>query len=227
MDWLEDEHPPTAAHEARDVPHRALERRAVAAGDRKAAEDDGVVERARARRVEPGDDVALLEAHEPRRHERARLVARGLHRGLREVEPRDVPGAALLGEPPRDPPGAAAHVGDPATGHVAQGAHDERALALVPQDVERVGGPERARHSVPGGGARVPVRGDAVHRVAREPLSQELPDAGRPGSVGVLRRLRHAVASSHDSSPVSMETRASASSARAVASARVAPWASA
>ncbi len=218
MDRLEDEHPAPVPHEPRDVDHRALEREAVAARHREAPEDDGVVERPGKGGVDPREHVALLEAHEPRRHERARLEGRGRHRGLREVDADDLASAALFREPPRHPARSAADVHDAAAGHVAEMAGNQRALALVPEDVERVGGPERPRHPLARRSARVPVRGDAVHRVAREPLPEELPYARRSRAVGVRRGLRHAVVSSHDSTAVSIERRARASSARAVAS---------
>src|ERR1019366_5568464 len=120
-----------------------------------------------------------------------------------------------LGEPPRDPPRAAPDVGHPSPRHVAEGPHEELALPLVPQRVERVRRPERARHPPPRGGARVPVRRDAVELVACAPLLEELPDAGGAGAAGLRGRQ---VAS------VSMRMRASAASARAVASSLVAPW---
>src|SRR5581483_7950811 len=116
-----------------------------------------------------------------------RLGARGVDRRLGEVDADHVLGAALLGEPARDAPGAAPHVDDAMTGDAAERARDDRALPVVPEGVVDVGGPERASHAAPGRGARVPVRGNAVDRVARPTLFDELPDARPSGAVRALR----------------------------------------
>ena len=187
----------------------------------------------------------------PRRGWRARLPARSVRartsraRPTRPLQPRRWPARSRSRRPARGPRSSASQrvmrpVPQPTSAmrrpvDVAEGARDELALALVPEHVERVGRPERPRHAAPRRGARVPVRRDAVHRVAREPLAEELPDAGGPGSVRVIRvsgvpcgqAIASARFSSAASSTVSMPIRPSAASARAVASSRDTPSASA
>ena len=104
-------------------------------------------------------------------------------------------------------------------GHVAERAHEERALPLVPQRVEGVRRPERARHPAARRGARVPVRRDAVERAARAPLLEELPDARASRCRWSSRRRRTRL----PSRCVDAMRRARAS-ARAVAWSRVSPW---
>ena len=90
VDWLEEQHAAAPADEARDVRHRALERRPVAARDRQAAEDDGVVEGADAEASSPATTSPCSNGTMPGRDERARLVARRLDRRRREVDADDL-----------------------------------------------------------------------------------------------------------------------------------------
>jgi hypothetical protein len=223
MDGLEQQHAPAPPWEARHVPERTGERRAVRARHGQTPEDEHVVEGAHADGIEPGEHVALIETQEARRYERARLAPRRFDGGVREVDADDLPRGPLLDEPARHAPRPAAHVDHAAARHGSQRSFEQDALPLVPHRVERVGRPERTRHPLASRDSRVPVRRRAVDRVARATLAQELPQSRGAGSVG---RRGH-VASARAPSLVSMWMRARAASARAVASSRVLPWQSA
>ena len=151
----------------------------------------------------PSQNVPLLETHQPRRCERARFGARRLDGcGRREVDPHDAACTAVLRQPPRHTPGAAAHVDDAPPAHVAKSAEDQGTLPFVPDGVEGIRRPKRPCHSSTGRCTRVPIGRRAVDGIARPTLLEKLPHPRRACSVG--RRLRHAFASTRESKVVSI-----------------------